>query len=77
MAAAYRLTFAGLRRSAVDVTVPDDVEPLEHIAQEVARELDLMRFEVQIGDDGGHIRAIGADGPCIAFSFAPFTSKDS
>lgn len=69
MAETYTVTFRTPRGAgSVDVTVPDGVEPLNHIAHEIARELDLFRFEVQIGEHGGSIRGLGDDGPGIPFT---------
>lgn len=83
---AYLATFHGRTRNvlsvrhgrdaSVEIAVPEGTEPLEHIAREIARELDLMRFEVEIGDEGGYIRLLGDDGPGIAFSLAPIDTKD-
>lgn len=74
----YRVGFSTSRgKGSVEVTVPDAVDPYEHLANEIARELDLMRFEVQIGSDGGHIRLIGDDGPGTAFTLNRLDSKDS
>ena len=63
----YRATFHAGRSAAVDIAVPDDREPLDCIAETIARELDLMRYEVQLNHDGGHIRLLGDDGPGVRF----------
>lgn len=87
MPTTYRARFHGttrttlsLRRAvqaAVEITVPDSTDPLEHIANEIARELELLRYEVQIGAEGGQIRLLGDDGPGIAFSLDLIDQKDS
>ena len=59
------------REASVAIEVPDELEPLQYIADEIARELDLMRYEIQIGSEGGHIRFLGDDGPGIRFTITP------
>ena len=67
---AYLIEWPGMpRRANVHIDVPDSADPLDVIPETIARELDLFRFEVQVGDGHGHIRRLGDDGPGIAFTF--------
>ncbi|GEP38851.1 hypothetical protein NPS01_25140 [Nocardioides psychrotolerans] len=78
MPTTYAVAFHARRGTgSVEITVPDNAEPLDYLAHQIARELDLMRFEIQIGSDSGHIRLVGDDGPGTAFSFTPLQTKDS
>lgn len=77
MPTTYQVTFHAGRTASVDITVPDGAPAIDHLANEIARELDLMRFEIQIGTEGGCIRRVGDDGPGIAFSIALIDQKDS
>lgn len=73
---AYLIEWPGLpRRTAVEIDVPKGTDPLDVIPETIAHELDLFRFEVQIGDGGGVIRRLGEDSRGIAFTFRPVTAE--
>lgn len=72
----YTVAFDQNPRTAVDIDVPEGAEPLDYIAWEIAQNLGLMRFEVQIGDHGGSIRSIGDSGRGLTFTLTP-NLKDS
>lgn len=76
MATTYRIAFDLKRRADVDVDVPDDREPLDFLADTIARELDLMRYEIQLGTDRGAIRRLGDDGRGITFTITHLDTKD-
>jgi hypothetical protein len=69
-------TFDKNPRTTVEIDIPDDVEPLDHVAHVIAQNLGLLRFEVQIGNHGGSIRSIGDSGRGLSFTLTP-NLKDS
>lgn len=73
MSTTYVVTLHRRPPATLQIEVPDTVDPLGHLADDIADVLGIRHYEIEIGFHGGTIRRQGDAGPGTAFTLTETT----